>query len=233
MASPKQTQTPRAVARGKASALIAEFEESGSSFGSLSKFRDLHPTAAVLLFTPIIVPTGYQGTHGQQSLQVAMDFKAPATSGSKDGHCDTDPFETLGRAMSKQHNRIMHVPFVPSVGFTKTHEAFLAAGDAVLVVSCVPEQLTGGERSSIEAILAKQVEFGRAVANSLKARARQVPFTTFSFGSDDWLNEIAQGLNHVWVGDKYNADSIENILTLLFDVKAPKAEPAPAKSAQS
>ena len=50
-----------------------------------------------------------------------------------------DPFEPLGHALSKHHKRIRHVPYVPSVGMTETHLAFLRRGQyagAVVVVVC-------------------------------------------------------------------------------------------------
>jgi len=50
-----------------------------------------------------------------------------------------DPFEPLGHALSKHHKRIRHVPYVPSVGMTETHLAFLQRGQyagAVVVVVC-------------------------------------------------------------------------------------------------
>jgi hypothetical protein len=47
-----------------------------------------------------------------------------------------DPFEPLGRALSHHHQRIQHVPFVPSAGATETHRIFFKQAGAAVVVVC-------------------------------------------------------------------------------------------------
>ncbi|KAK4505423.1 hypothetical protein PRZ48_003386 [Zasmidium cellare] len=79
----------------------------------------LASSSTLLLFTPAITPAG----------------KATNKSAEK----NIDPFETLGRALSRYHKRIRHVPYVPKIGFTETHDAFLSQADAVIVVICEPE----------------------------------------------------------------------------------------------
>lgn len=48
----------------------------------------------------------------------------------------SDPFEPLGRALSRSHSRIRHVPYTVSAGLTSTHMAFLNRASAVVLVLC-------------------------------------------------------------------------------------------------
>lgn len=48
----------------------------------------------------------------------------------------SDPFEPLGRALSRSHARIRHVPYTVSAGLTGTHLAFLSRASAVVLVLC-------------------------------------------------------------------------------------------------
>lgn len=48
----------------------------------------------------------------------------------------SDPFEPLGRALSRSHSRIRHVPYTVSGGLTSTHMAFLSRASAVVLVLC-------------------------------------------------------------------------------------------------
>lgn len=79
----------------------------------------LASSSTLLLLTPAITPAG----------------KATNKSGDK----NIDPFETLGRALSRYHKRIRHVPYMPHIGFTETHDAFLTQADAVVIVICEPQ----------------------------------------------------------------------------------------------
>lgn len=91
-------------------------EISRSSSRSLASVRSLAPEALIVLFTPVLVPSKV-GT-------------APSTKEF------IDPFESLGQALSEHHKRIRHVPYVPKVGLTKTHVAFVRLAGAVVVVTC-------------------------------------------------------------------------------------------------
>ncbi|OCK91239.1 uncharacterized protein K441DRAFT_707275 [Cenococcum geophilum 1.58] len=82
---------------------------------TLANIRSLRSQDVLVLFTPVVPPPPGDAT-------VRMD-----------------PFEPLGHALSKHHKRIRHVPYVPSVGMTETHLAFLQRGQyagAVVVVVC-------------------------------------------------------------------------------------------------
>lgn len=87
---------------------------------TMSILNDLTPTASILLFTPVITPAS------------TVSSKSSSSSSST----PMNPFEILGRALAANHPRIRHVPYIPAMGFTSTHPAFLGQADAVIVVVC-------------------------------------------------------------------------------------------------
>ena len=86
---------------------------------SLGSLRSLPPSSLVLLLTPVLSP-------------------AHVAHSSSDTNT-TDPLEAFGRELSKHHHRLRHVPYLPRVGMTATHMAFLEQAAAVVVVICEPE----------------------------------------------------------------------------------------------
>lgn len=93
----------------------------------MANLRHLPKTAAVVLFTPVITPAA--------SISASKPTnKTPAQAQV------VDPFEILGRSLASYHPRIRHVPYVPGIGFTDTHDAFLSQADAVIVVVCEPQR---------------------------------------------------------------------------------------------
>ncbi|QIX01831.1 hypothetical protein AMS68_007348 [Peltaster fructicola] len=58
----------------------------------------------------------------------------PVMAASRE-HRHTDPFEPLGRVISKRHARVRHVPYIAKVGFTSTHRAFMQQAGAIIVAS--------------------------------------------------------------------------------------------------
>lgn len=195
-------------AKGKGSSLMAEYENTRASTRGLTQLRELSPTSTLLLFTPVMVPSGYVSDPPSGDDESSVDAKPAGSPRFRPN--SGDPFEMLGIALSKQHRRVRHVPYVPSVGFTETHEVFLAKADAVIVVSCEPES-----SPNMETTLAKQAEFVGNVASELEEAGRQVPLVNFNFGGDEWENQVAT-YNHVWVGEKYNAETVTNIVKLVF-----------------
>ncbi|KAK4632067.1 hypothetical protein CLAFUW4_03739 [Fulvia fulva] len=99
-------------------------------------------SSTIVLFTPVIAPAG----------------SAKATNKTNGS---ADPFEPLGRALSRHHKRVRHVPYVPNIGFTETHDAFLSQADAVIVVICEPD---AGKHEA----LANQVDFAEATRDGLE-----------------------------------------------------------------
>ncbi|MCJ1472793.1 hypothetical protein MMC13_001442 [Lambiella insularis] len=76
----------------------------------------------------------------------------------------SDPFEPLGRALSRSQPRIRHVPYTMSTDLSATHMAFLnRAGAVILVLACTTSALVDAQQeiwSDIEATLA-ETETGR------------------------------------------------------------------------
>ena len=111
-----------------------------STSRSFTALQSLPSTSLLLLLTPVITPV-----------------KSATKSSS------TDPFEILGRELSKQHHRLRHVPYVPAVGMTETHAAFIEQAAAVIVVMCEPDGPEGGQslkqqRSFADDVVIKQLE---------------------------------------------------------------------------
>ena len=72
----------------------------------------------------------------------------------------SDPFETLGRALSQSHARIRHVPYTISGGFTSTHAVFISRATAIILVL----------RNSSSAFTEAQQEFIVAVRHVIRQR---------------------------------------------------------------
>lgn len=73
---------------------------------------------------------------------------------------NADPFEPLGRAIARFHNRTRHVPYTLSAGVTSTHAAFLDRATAMVLVLC----------NTSSAFVDSQIEFVRAVQDRIRAR---------------------------------------------------------------
>lgn len=198
-------------AKREVSTPMAEFEVARNATRSLVKMRDLPPTATLLLFTPVMLPVGFSDNQTEDSKPSKSDRKAPEGSANTSRPIAYDPFESLGKALNKHHRRIRHVPYVPSVGFTDTHDVFVRNAAAVIVVTCVPENAA----SDIETILAKESEFVSNVMDALEEAEHNVPLVNFGFGSDDWMSETP-AYNHIWAGETYDAESVANVVKMVF-----------------
>ncbi|KJX96373.1 hypothetical protein TI39_contig640g00009 [Zymoseptoria brevis] len=136
----------------------------------MGTLRNLSKSGAVVLFTPVITP---------------------ASAGKSSNNTTTvDPFEILGRALSTHHTRIRHVPYVPTIGFTETHDAFLSQADAVIVVICEPLH-------SKEKGLQDQVNFAEAAREAMGyfEGADNDPMAVVQCGDSDgkwWPESIAE-----------------------------------------
>jgi len=179
---------------------------------SLARLGELPATSVLLLFTPVMVPSGFLKYEG-------IDAKPLEVAKARTEKIETDPFELLGKALSKHHRRIRHVPYVPSVGFTETHDAFTTQADGIIVVTCEPETAVDKKDGfSMDAVLAKQAEFAENVASALEDAERSVPMANFHFGDDQWRHDVTQYKN-IWVGEEYSAESVTQIVQLLFGHK--------------
>jgi len=182
---------------------------------SVGRFKRLGPSATLLLFTPVTTPFGYSapGKADAKHVQAASTPKA---------RINTDPFEMLGRAFSKFHRRIRHVPYVPRVGFTETHDLFLREADAVIVVTYMPEEPadTGASSpcSTASVSITNQARFTEHAADALEDVERIVPMLNLHFGDDDdeqWDAGVAT-YKHIWIGDRYDEDAVKNAVELVF-----------------
>lgn len=119
--------------------------------------RSLPSTSLVLLLTPVITPknAGKARTKSQA----------------------IDPFESFGRELSKHHRRLRHVPYVPAVGITDTHVAFIEQAAAIIVVISAcddPDEYSlGDQRSFADDVAAKRAELSDETC---------VPFMLVRFG---------------------------------------------------
>ncbi|KAJ8609005.1 hypothetical protein MRB53_039364 [Persea americana] len=81
-----------------------------SSSDALDSLRSLPKSAILLLLTPVMAMPDNSRPH-------------------------TDPFESLGRNISKRHARVRHVPYVSRLGFTDTHLVFMRQAHAIIIVT--------------------------------------------------------------------------------------------------
>lgn len=102
---------------------------------TLAAIRSLPRTANLVLFAPVAPPEDLEEPLSPAEGGAVQDLRLGKSRADADA--PMDPFEPLGRALSRHHSRIRHVPYVPSVGMTGTHQAFLEhAAAVVLVVVC-------------------------------------------------------------------------------------------------
>ena len=185
---------------------------------SLAKLRELPITAVLLLFTPVVVPYGFLN-YDQRANKPYEATKARIQQ------IDTDPFEHLGRALGKRYRRVRHVPYLPNIGMTATHEAFMSQADGVVVVTAEPEPKAAG-RGSDAAVglrdnLEKQADFAECVAEHLLAsKGDGADFDSLAvnlhFGSEQRMPAGLDALESVWVADKYTAAAVKRALRLVL-----------------
>ncbi|KAI9741976.1 MAG: hypothetical protein M1834_000365 [Cirrosporium novae-zelandiae] len=84
-----------------------------SNIHTLSTLPDLDPSSFVVLLTPIV----------------------PLLDPSQ----NLDPFEPLGRALARRHNKLRHVPYDFTLGITSVHATFLSRAAAVIFVACTTQ----------------------------------------------------------------------------------------------
>jgi hypothetical protein len=141
---------------------------------TMATLRNLPKSGAVVLFTPVLTPAAPAAGKATNKTTVAA----------------VDPFEILGRALSTHHARIRHVPYVPTVGFTETHDAFLSQADAVIIVICEPMK---SKHDGVQ----DQVKFAKAAHEAMGYFGGPVkdPLALVQCGDADgswWPDEIAR-----------------------------------------
>ncbi|KAF2209171.1 hypothetical protein CERZMDRAFT_26699, partial [Cercospora zeae-maydis SCOH1-5] len=157
----------------------------------------LASSSTIVLFTPVITPT-------------PPPSKASSTA-------NTDPFETLGRALSRHHQRIRHVPYHPKLGFTDTHDAFVSQSDAVVVVMCEPA-------SNRDECLGDQLDFAEnahaALQESRRGKPLKLPVTLIQCGISDGTHwPDCSAFDTVLQCHSYDAETAQHVAKRLFEGK--------------
>jgi hypothetical protein len=134
-----------------------------SSSSSLRTLSNLPTDQLVILFTPAI-PLN----NDDSQTQAARHVGAGAGAG---GGGYQDPFEYLGRALSKRHARVRHVPFVAKVGLTDLHAAWMRKAGAIVVVNCDPSLLVDikGSSTNTNTNMSLQATFATEVSEVLQS----------------------------------------------------------------
>ncbi|KAJ9624557.1 hypothetical protein H2203_005292 [Taxawa tesnikishii (nom. ined.)] len=166
-----------------------------SSDWSMHTLRNMSEEALVVLFTPVMPPlVGSAST----SLEA------------------TDPFEILGRTLSRYHARIRHVPYVPAVGLTDTHLAWLRRAGAVLTVNC--ESVVEIKDVNPEDSLASQASFATAVLDamhSMRADAGDVTFSCIHCGTR--VGHAFSAYDIIIQSQTYTSTDLQEAAKLLLD----------------
>ncbi|KAI4718904.1 hypothetical protein E4T48_04834 [Aureobasidium sp. EXF-10727] len=158
-----------------------------SSSSSLQTLNLLSTDQLIVLFTPAI----------------------PSTDGQE------DPFECLGRSLSKWHARIRHVPFVAKVGLTDLHAAWIRKAGAIVVVNCDPTLLIDTKANSN---MPCQTKFAAQVAEILhNARGgAQVPLSGVYVSTSIASPADTSNYDNVVVCSSYSAAVMEKAASMLM-----------------
>lgn len=204
--------SPEMPIKRETSLMTARSSSSRPAQTALTKLRELTPSALLVLFTPVMVPSGF--FDGYEAVTKTSQVHNP--------RLDSDPFEALGLALSKMHRRVRHVPYVPAVGFTETHRVFAMQADAIIVAACQPEHIPTKPNdkeatASNDAHLAMQSEFAFRASDALQEAGRheRVPMVAIHFGDDQFPLDV-RAYKDVWAGDTYNSETVHQIVQLLF-----------------
>ncbi|KAL2354307.1 hypothetical protein BJ546DRAFT_844393 [Cryomyces antarcticus] len=137
-----------------------------SSRETLRRLRNLSDTSLLVLLSPIVPihPDTFGSKLSEENKEQMMD-----------------PFECLGKALSEYHHRVRHAPYLPRIGITPAHVAFLRRACAVIIVVCeppvTPSPLSNGN-------IPLQTEVVKSVARVLNAGSA-VPLTIVYCGRTD------------------------------------------------
>jgi hypothetical protein len=158
-----------------------------SSSSSLKALNSLPTDQIVVLFTPAI----------------------PSTDGLE------DPFECLGRSLSKRHSRVRHVPFVTKVGLTDLHAAWIRKAGAVVVVNCDPTLLVDTKTNSN---MPFQTKFATQVADTLRSipGGSQTPLCNVYISASVAPPTDTRGYDNVVVCSSYSAANLEKAASMLM-----------------
>lgn len=158
-----------------------------SSSSSLKILNSLPTDQLVVLFTPAI----------------------PSADGPE------DPFECLGRSLSKRHARVRHVPFVAKVGLTDLHAAWIRKAGAVVVVNCDPALLIDTKTNSN---MPSQTKFAAQVADILHSiqGGSQTPLCSVYISPSVASPANSSGYDNVVVCSSYSVANMEKAASMLL-----------------
>lgn len=158
-----------------------------SSSSSLQTLNTLPTDQFIVLFTPAI----------------------PSTDGQE------DPFECLGRSLSKWHSRVRHVPFVAKVGLTDLHVAWIRKAGAVVVVNCDPTLLVDTKTNNN---MPCQAKFATQAANILHSvrGGSQVPLSGVYISPCSASPTNTSGYDNVVVCSSYSEAIMEKAASMLM-----------------
>ncbi|EON61684.1 hypothetical protein W97_00900 [Coniosporium apollinis CBS 100218] len=166
-----------------------------SKDATLEALRTLSVTDVLVLFTPVIPPP--PGGSSQSSARDSGQDQA------------MDPFEPLGRALSKYHRRIRHVPYVPAVGMTQTHMAFLQHAKAVVVVFC-----RGAMQAEDSVSEEGQLDFAQTACD--EASGGGVPALVVMVAGDEADTECVDFCETVLCSFGYTPDALCGVADYIF-----------------
>lgn len=162
-----------------------------SSTTDLDTLRSLPPPGFILLLTPVLVPAA--------SKPLAQE--AP----------HTDPFEALGRSISKHHARVRHQPYVPKVGLTATHSAFMSEAAAIILVACEPASARS-DGAELQARSAKSF----AACHRRSWAAAENPLVLVQFGNLLGHDEHHDLYENVVLASRACEETFDRVTSLLF-----------------
>lgn len=173
------------------SGTLSKCKITGVSHESLAALRSLPKEANILLLTPVIVPAGNAETYRE------------------DPH--SDPFEQFGKALSKHHKRIRHVPYLATVGLTEIHKAFIDEADAMITMVCEP---CHGKLESLE----WQMDFAEDAVDALQSKADETPNTLvlIECGEEEYRPPADGTFDNVIESASYNDEVAKQIAYAIF-----------------
>ncbi|KAF2232089.1 hypothetical protein EV356DRAFT_534932 [Viridothelium virens] len=218
--TPRQSQSSNLIVKGSDSvhlptlmdhlSLAPKVSFVRSSCSSLNNIAKLDENALLVLFTPVIA--------------------IPQTTGAEGAalkHDPVDPFEAFGRDLARYHQRIRHVPYLPSVGMTATHEAFARRAGAIIIVMWGSTTTKSGNPSSspfVEATAPQRV-FADAVRRNASPDSRSeaaTPIVLFITGTSQStltekdLGDIFRNYGNILHSQEYSQLSSRQVVDILF-----------------
>lgn len=173
-------------------------------------FREIAPNNPILLLTPVV----------------------PHPDDSATDRDNADPFEVFGRALSKHHKKIRHVPYLPGKNITDAHMTFLQRSSGVIVVCCEPNanltdpaQVMDRNPSLDVQLFCGQLRFASQVQQVLQAWQEQnseseTVFVAVGFGPPRCLLDQGIGLQRFGTVAyaPYQSRAMEDVADLLYGV---------------